>query len=88
MVGLPQAMYNLGLPLAMTLQILVIFLTHTSSNMYLYIKDLVPDKPDSLYEIGYMITGRASIFFLGSVFWLNSFGLCCIYFIVFGDTAG
>ena len=48
-------MYNLGLPLAIFLQCLVILVTHTSTNMYLYIKDLVPDHPDSLYEIGYMI---------------------------------
>ena len=59
-----------------------------SSNMYLYIKDLVPDKPDSLYEIGYMILGRSSIFLLASILIINSFGLCMIYFIVFGDTAG
>ena len=72
----------------MFLQVLVIILTHTSSNMYLYVKDIVPDHPDSLYEIGYMIVGRASIFGLGSVFFLNSVGLCMIYFIVFGDTAG
>jgi len=48
----------------------------------------VPDKPDSLYEIGYMIVGRGSIFVLGSIFWINSFGLCLIYFMVFGDTLG
>jgi len=48
----------------------------------------VPGKPDSLYEIGYFIVGRASIFMLGSIFIINAFGLCMIYFIVFGDTAG
>ena len=87
-VGLPQAMYNLGLPLAMFLQVLVIIVTHSSSNLYLWIKDIVPDSPESLYEIGYMIVGRASIFLLGSVFFLNSVGLCMIYFMVFGDTGG
>ena len=87
-VGLPLAMFNLGLPLAILLQILVMFSTHMSSNMYLYIKDIVPDKPDSLYEIGYMIMGRKSIFILASILIINSFGLCMIYFIVFGDTAG
>jgi len=56
--------------------------------MYLNVKDLVPDKPDSLYEIGYMLVGRASIFVLASIFIINSFGLCMIYFIVFGDTFG
>ena len=87
-VGLPLAMFNLGLPLAIFLQVLVMFSTHMSSNMYLYIKDIVPDKPDSLYEIGYMIMGRKSIFILASILIINSFGLCMIYFIVFGDTAG
>ena len=81
-------MYNLGLPLAMFLQVLVIIVTHSSSNLYLWIKDIVPDSPESLYEIGYMIVGRASIFLLGSVFFLNSVGLCMIYFMVFGDTGG
>ena len=87
-VGLPLAMYNLGIPLAIFLQIMVMISTHVSSNMYLYIKDLVPDSPDSLYEIGYMIMGRKSIFLLASILIINSFGLCMIYFIVFGDTAG
>ena len=59
-----------------------------SSNMYLYIKDIVPDHPDSLYELGFMIMGRKSIFLLASILIINSFGLCMIYFIVFGDTAG
>ena len=81
-------MWNLGVPLAIFLQIAVMFGTHTSSNMYLAIRDLIPDKPDSLYEIGYMLFGRKSIFILASVFFLNGFGLCMIYFIIFGDTAG
>lgn len=87
-VSLPLAMYNLGAPLSIFLQCLVMVATHSSSNLYLYIRDIVPDKPDSLYEIGYMIVGRGSIFVLGSIFWINSFGLCLIYFMVFGDTLG
>lgn len=35
-----------------------------------------------------MIVGRKSIFILASIFIINSFGLCMIYFIVFGDTFG
>lgn len=87
-VGLPLAMYNLGIPLAIFLQICVMFSTHWSAKMYLYVKDIVPDQPDSLYEIGYIIMGRSSIFILASIFIINSFGLCMIYFIVFGDTFG
>ena len=87
-VGLPKSMYSLGIPISVFLQILVIWVTHTSSNLYLYVKDLVPDHPESLYEIGYLLMGRASIFVLASTFIVNSFGLCLIYFSVFGDTAG
>ena len=87
-VGLPNAMYRLGIPLAIFLQTLVIFITHVTSNMYLYVRELVPGRPDSLYEIGYILMGRTSIFAIGSIIIINAFGLCIIYFIVFGDTAG
>ena len=43
-VGLPLAMFNLGIPLAIFLQILVMLSTHASSYMYLGVKDLVPDR--------------------------------------------
>lgn len=85
-VGLPLAMYNLGIPLAVFLQILVMFATHWSSSLYLNLREIIPDKPDSLYEIGYMVLGRSSIFVLASIFIINALGLCMIYFIVFGDT--
>ena len=35
-----------------------------------------------------MIIGRCAIYFLASIFIINAFGLCIIYFIVFGDTGG
>ena len=83
-VAIPLATFNLGIPLAICLQLGVIFVTHLSSKLYLGMRDLVPDKPDSLYELGYMCVGRGSIFFLASIFITNAFGLCIIYFIVFG----
>ena len=86
-VGLPLAMYSLGIPLAIVLQILIMMSTHLSSYLYLSVRDLVPDRPDSLYEIGYIILGRISIYMLASIFLITSLGLCIIYFIVFGDTA-
>ena len=87
-MALPLATYNLGIPLAVFLQVLVIICTHTSSYLYLKIKDIVPGSPDCLYEIGYMILGRTSIFVLASIFILNACGYCMIYLIVFGDTFG
>jgi len=72
----------------MILQIGVMITTHMGSMMYLYVKDIVPGQPESLYEIGFMLYGRKSIFILGSILVINAGGLCMIYFIVFGDTFG
>lgn len=58
-----------------------------SASVYLALKDIIPDAPESLYEIGYMVIGRPSIFFLAIVLIINAFGLCMLYFIVFGDTS-
>ena len=87
-VGLPHAFLYLGIPLAVVLNILVIISTALTINLYLGIKDAVPDKPESLYELGYMISGRSSIFIIAATMIVNSLGLCMIYFITFGDTVG
>ena len=87
-VGLPHAFLYLGIPTAIVLNILVIISTALTINLYLGIKDAVPDKPESLYELGYMIAGRNSIFIIAATMIVNSLGLCMIYFITFGDTMG
>ena len=87
-VSLPLSYYNLGIPVALTLNILVIFSVIYSAKLFLAIKDACPDKPESLFEIGYMILGRPSIFIQAAILIVNSMGLCMVYFIVFGDTTG
>ena len=87
-VGLPQSMFTLGIPLCIVLMLLVMWSVHWSSNLFLYAKDIVPGMPETLYEIGYLVVGRASIYIIASIICINAFGLCIIYFIVFGDTAG
>ena len=87
-VGLPHAFLYLGIPLAILLNVAVIVATIYTISLYLGLKDAVPDKPESLYEIGYMINGRSSIFVIASLVIVNSLGLCMIYFITFGDTMG
>ena len=81
-------MYQLGLPLSTFLMLLVLWATHWSSNIYLYARELVPENPISTYEIGYILAGRAFIFVLAIILCINSFGICIIYFMVFGETAG
>ena len=58
-----------------------------SVNIYLAVKDVIPDHPESLYEIGYMVADRSAIFVVALIQFILSFGLMLIYFIVFGDTA-
>ena len=50
-------------------------------------KDLTPGKPESLYEIGYILYGRFSIFMISSILVFNAFGMCMIYFNLFATTA-
>ena len=54
----------------------------------LHTKDLTPRKYESLYEIGYILMGRWSIFIICAVLFMTNFGTVVLYFIIFGDTLG
>ena len=62
--------------------------TINSSMLYLRAKDLTPGKPESLYELGYILQKRKSIFIISIILAINSLGLCMVYFIIFGNTIG
>jgi len=87
-VGLPRAFYFLGIPLSIVLNFICVLAMVYSVRLYLAVKDVCPSKPESLYEIGYLVMGRKFIFMLGFVYFIASLGLCMIYFITYGDTMG
>ena len=86
-VSIPYSFVSVGIPIGIFLNIFAVIITIFSIDLYLAGKDLVPDKPESMYEIGYMVLERKSIFMVGVIQFINALGLMLLYFIVFGDTS-
>jgi amino acid permease len=61
-------------------------MTHYSVYLYFAIRDTVPGRLSSLYELGFVLQGRKSIFIIALVQFFVSSGLMLIYYIVFGTT--
>ena len=85
-VGIPYAMYHLGIPFGIGLNLIIMVSCWYSCVLYLGAKQLVPVQVQSLYEIGFVTLGRLSIYLISVILLISSFGLMLIYFIVFGDT--
>ena len=54
-VGLPYAMFLLGLVVGIALNLLICYVTFVSGILYLALRDIIPGKPNNLYEIGYVL---------------------------------
>lgn len=87
-VALPWSFYMLGIYPALAIMVVMACLTVNSSVLYLKAKDLTPGKPESIYELGYILMKRASIFIISGILTLNGLGMCMIYFMIFGNTIG
>ena len=66
-VSIPYSFISFGIPLGIVFNILAVIMTMYCVELYLACKDAIPDQPESLYEIGYMVMGRSSIFLVGGV---------------------
>ena len=85
-VGLPYAVYLLGLPLGIVLNLLVDYISYESGMMYMSLRSIMPNQPNSLYQIGYILLGRKSIFANAITVMVMSFCLMLIYLIVLSST--
>jgi len=85
-LGLGYAFYHLGLFLGLIVLFVMSVSTHLSNVLHLKIKDLTPRKYESLYEIAYLLYGRASIFVVCINMLLTNLGAIVMYFIIIGDT--
>ena len=83
-VGLPFAFYNLGLQYGLLFLLFMALQTVYSTKLYCGAKDLIPGKPESLFEIGFVLFGRGSIFLICGIIMFNSVGLMLVYLILFG----
>jgi amino acid permease len=70
----------------MIFMIIMGILTVNSSWLYIQAKELIPGKPESIFEIGFMLFQRRSIFAFSSILFSNALGITMVYFMVFGDT--
>ena len=86
LLGLPYACYHLGLFLGVILIVFVGILSHLSSIMHMKVKDLTPRRYESVYEIAYLLVGRASIFVVTSIMMFGNFLACVMFYMVLGET--
>ena len=86
-VGVPYSLLHAGIPFGIFLHFIVALSVSYSCTLYIHAKDLIPIQVESLYEIGFSVMGRCSIYLVSVIVWVASIGLMMIYFIVFGDIA-
>ena len=84
-VGIPFAMIHTGIPLGVALNISVAAAGCYTGSLYLKCKDLSPTYVESMYELGFITMGRASIYIISAIIKLSGIGCIMIYFIVFGE---
>ena len=85
-MGLPFVFLTLGLYPALGLMVVLGAMTVNSCWLLLKSKDLCPGKPESLYELGFILFKRPSIFIISALISISGLGICILYFILFGKT--
>lgn len=85
-VSLPWAIKTVGLGIGIAFGVFSALQVMLGSNLYLKAREMCPDQPQSMYEQGFVLLGRSSIFIISLLTFIQSFGLIVIFFQIFGGT--
>ena len=85
LLGIPYALQQMGIYLGLSSIVLMAFLSHFSTMMYLKVKDMTPRRYESMYEIAYLLMGRPSIFFICIILATTNFFACVMYYMIIGE---
>ena len=78
-VGLPYAFYHIGLIPGLILILYSCYTVHISCDFYLRIKDITGNQ-ESIYEIGFALFGRPSLFMFATMIMILCSGLLIAYY--------
>lgn len=84
-MGIPFAMFHTGIPLGLALNLGVAIAGWYTGTLYLKVKDMSPTYVESLYELGFVTMGKASIYVFSILILISGVGCTMIYFIVFSN---
>lgn len=73
-VGVPYAMIHTGIPCGIILNLAVALCGVYTGYLYLRCKDLSPTYVESLYELGFVTMGKASIYIISVIVFIAGIG--------------
>jgi len=87
LVFIPHAVYQVGIPMGMIIQVFSAALSFLSCTLYMKAQKMVPFPVETLYDLGYIVMRtRVIVFFIAVLLLTSCTGCSIIYLILFGDT--
>ena len=84
-VSIPYAVANCGWKTAIAMNLVVAVCGYWSGLLYIKAKMMCPIPVLTLYELGYVATGKWSIYLISFIAAMNNVGSVIVYFIIMGD---
>ena len=85
MIGIPYAVLQMGLPLGIAINALVVVVNYFAGFLVLSSINMSAVYVESLYELGYVTVGSSAIYIIALLQFVSVSGLLVLYFSIFGD---